>query len=64
MRELFLHVGFAKTGSSALQSWLASNVRELASLGFNYAGENESAKSYKTSSITISIKYSYLLWCF
>lgn len=35
-RRLILHLGFNKTGSSALQSWLANNVSGLSDQGFFY----------------------------
>ncbi|NND69009.1 MAG: hypothetical protein HKN19_15575 [Halioglobus sp.] len=37
MRTLFLHIGFPKTGSSALQSWLSLNAVALVQQGIGYA---------------------------
>jgi hypothetical protein len=37
MRKIYLHIGFGKTGSSALQSWLSLNTSVLAKQGIDYA---------------------------
>ncbi len=36
MKNLYLHIGCGKTGSSALQVWLANNVETLSQNGFHY----------------------------
>ncbi|MEW6994805.1 hypothetical protein AADZ84_11125 [Colwelliaceae bacterium MEBiC 14330] len=47
MKELFLHIGLSKTGSSAIQSWLSLNVDKLKKQGFDYADLSPSAKKGK-----------------
>ena len=37
MKKLFIHIGRAKTGSSALQRFLATNKESLSLYGFKYA---------------------------
>ena len=37
MRKIYLHIGFGKTGSSALQSWLSLNTSVLEKQGIDYA---------------------------
>ena len=47
MKNLYLHVGLSKTGSSALQSWLSLNASVLAQQGYYYADLVPSAKEGK-----------------
>lgn len=47
---LLLHVGYGKTGSSALQSWLANNASCLAEQGFSYAIKDKDSIHYRISS--------------
>ncbi|WP_282177101.1 hypothetical protein [Vibrio nereis] len=47
---LLLHVGYGKTGSSALQSWLANNASCLAEQGFSYAIKDKDSIQYRISS--------------
>lgn len=49
-KNLFLHIGFPKTGSSAIQSLLACNGEHLKSRGYSYSDDSEAAKSFKISS--------------
>ena len=37
MKQLYLHIGLGKTGSSALQSWLSLNAQLIARQGIDYA---------------------------
>ena len=37
MKQLYLHIGLGKTGSSALQSWLSLNAELIAQQGIDYA---------------------------
>ena len=37
MKQLYLHIGLGKTGSSALQSWLSLNAELIALQGIDYA---------------------------
>ena len=37
MKQLYLHIGLGKTGSSALQSWLSLNAELIARQGIDYA---------------------------
>ena len=37
MKQLYLHIGLGKTGSSALQSWLSLNADLIAQQGIDYA---------------------------
>jgi hypothetical protein len=50
MKELILHIGCPKTGSSALQSWLAINQGGLAKQGYQFAVLDSAAKNFKVSS--------------
>ncbi|MBF7731740.1 hypothetical protein [Pseudomonas sp. N040] len=50
MKYLYLHNGFGKTGSSALQSWLANNVAALARQGFSYTNLDDESLNYRVSS--------------
>lgn len=61
LKELFLHIGYGKTGSSALQTWLALNKNLLHEQRFHYAGLNIEAKSYGVSAGNAGnlIKYLY-----
>ncbi|MFQ3245847.1 MAG: hypothetical protein ACI9SP_002495 [Arenicella sp.] len=59
-RKLILHIGYGKTGSSALQSWFANNQEGLMRLGVCYAGGNRAARHYEVSSGNASILLSYL----
>lgn len=47
MKELYIHIGLSKTGSSAIQSWLSLNSQKLKQQGFDYADLNPSAKEGK-----------------
>lgn len=49
-RTLFLHVGYGKTGSSAIQSWLANNSANLANQGFSYTIKDTESIQYRISS--------------
>lgn len=49
-RTLFLHVGYGKTGSSAIQSWLANNAALLAKQGFSYTIKDSESLNYRVSS--------------
>lgn len=49
-RRLILHVGFVKTGSSALQSWLANNAAGLARQGIFYEKGNPESIKYNIGS--------------
>lgn len=60
MKKLILHVGFAKTGSSALQSWLAINQEKLAAQGYCYAGQNMEAKKYMINSGNAGLLFEFL----
>lgn len=42
-----LHIGGPKTGSSAIQSWLAINVKPLSSHGFDYVFDKSFARAEK-----------------
>ena len=42
---MYLHIGLSKTGSSALQSWLSLNAKELIKQGVFYADLSPSAKN-------------------
>lgn len=47
MRQLIIHIGPGKSGSSALQSWLALNQSQLAALGFGYHVGHDRALAYR-----------------
>lgn len=49
MKELFIHIGLSKTGSSAIQSWLSLNLVKLEHQGINYADLSPSAKEGKVT---------------
>lgn len=49
-RTLILHAGGGKTGSSALQNFLASRLQELARLGFSYANSEVSSHAFEITS--------------
>lgn len=36
MKKLYLHIGASKTGTTAIQAWLANNVQQLYELGYSY----------------------------
>ena len=50
MKKLYLHIGFGKTGSSALQSWLSLNSKALGKQGIDYADLAPKAKFNEVSS--------------
>ncbi len=50
MKNLYLHIGLGKTGSSALQSWLSLNSSALEQKGYSYADLVPEAKLGKVSS--------------
>lgn len=50
MKKLYMHIGFGKTGSSALQSWLSLNAKNLAQQGINYADLVPAAKAGQITS--------------
>ena len=50
MRQLYIHIGLGKTGSSALQSWLSINAAELARQDIAYADLSDDARAGKASS--------------
>ena len=50
MKNLYLHIGLGKTGSSALQSWLSLNSSALLQQGYSYADLVPEAKLGKVSS--------------
>lgn len=47
MKELYIHIGLSKTGSSAIQSWLSLNTKKLQQQGLYYADLSPSAKEGK-----------------
>ncbi len=47
MRQLILHIGPGKSGSSALQSWLALNQEQLAGLGYGYYVGHGKARAFR-----------------
>ena len=47
MKELYIHIGLSKTGSSAIQSWLSLNADRLKKQGYDYADLSPSAKNGK-----------------
>lgn len=47
MRQLILHIGPGKSGSSALQSWLALNQEKLAGLGYGYHVGHGKARAFR-----------------
>jgi hypothetical protein len=49
MRQLILHIGPGKSGSSALQSWLALNQESLARLGYGYHVGQAAARNFRIS---------------
>jgi hypothetical protein len=50
MKQLFLHIGLGKTGSSAIQSWLSLNAETLSRQGIDYADLIPAAKHGEVSS--------------
>lgn len=50
VKSLYLHVGYGKTGSSAIQSWLANNVATLKNAGFSYSLKDQDSIHYRVSS--------------
>ena len=51
-RTLYLHVGCGKTGSSALQIWLAKNQKAFRNAGYHYPISTKSSKHLGDYSIT------------
>lgn len=49
MRQLILHIGPGKSGSSALQSWLAVNQQALARLGYGYHVSHPGARALQVN---------------
>jgi hypothetical protein len=49
MRQLILHIGPGKSGSSALQSWLALNQEHLSRLGYGYHVGHEAARNFRVN---------------
>ncbi|WP_061007998.1 glycosyltransferase [Vibrio sp. CUB2] len=47
MKQLYIHIGLSKTGSSALQSWLSLNSTRLKEQGIDYADLSPTAKDGK-----------------
>lgn len=47
MRQLILHIGPGKSGSSALQSWLALNQERLARLDVGYHVSHDKARAFR-----------------
>lgn len=47
MSKLILHIGHRKTGSSAIQSWLAANCARLEDVGFTYPEHGSFAEAQK-----------------
>jgi hypothetical protein len=60
MKKLILHIGYGKTGSSALQTWFALNAQQLNKQGVNYAGANEEAKAFQVNSGNGGLLLSFL----
>ncbi len=58
MKKIILHIGHGKTGSSAIQSFLALSSEELNMKGFDYPKSNstQAAKNFKTTSGNVSSK--------
>ena len=52
MKRLFLHIGHGKTGSSYLQSVLASNISNLEGAGIAYPLDTSSAKAAQEGRVT------------
>ena len=50
MRQLILHIGPGKSGSSALQSWLALNQDALARLGYAFHVSDPGARHFRINS--------------
>lgn len=50
MKELIIHIGLSKTGSSAVQSWLSLNAKALKANGFDYADIIPGAKEGRITS--------------
>ncbi|MFT5572294.1 MAG: hypothetical protein ACI9FR_001217 [Cryomorphaceae bacterium] len=60
MKKLILHIGYGKTGSSALQTWFALNAQQLNKQGVNYAGINDEAKAFQVNSGNGGLLLSFL----
>lgn len=58
--QAVVHVGFGKTGSSALQAWLANSAAGLAEQGYRYSGASQAALDYKTSTGNGTLLYQYV----
>lgn len=61
MQYLFLHIGREKTGSSAIQSWLANNANRLTAQGFSYTVNDTESLHHRISSGNGRFLQSYLL---
>jgi hypothetical protein len=60
MKELFLHIGCPKTGSSALQSWLAINQTKLIEQGYHFAVTDGEAKQFRINSGNAAVLDSHI----
>ena len=49
-KNIFIHIGCGKTGSSALQVWISQNAEALSAAGINYVLNNERLEDYAISS--------------
>lgn len=60
MRTLFLHIGFGKTGTTALQSWFSMNTSLLKEAGIYYHNPKNFGYNYQLSSGNGETLASYL----